>query len=106
MSSIPPVHDQGRAEIVLKAITKALTDARHQIKNQVCFNDLFLHLLADCVFKQIQSSVEDFKTHGKGSPGIDLAGLTDKCIGSGKTKATLGLLMRVAFLVRRIAVDA
>ncbi|KAJ3523148.1 hypothetical protein NMY22_g11575 [Coprinellus aureogranulatus] len=80
VTGIPPEQDQGRAQVVLKVITKALTDARHQVK------------------EEIQASLQSYAEHGKGAPGADIASLTHACIGSAKTKATLGLFMRVAFL--------
>ncbi|TEB26328.1 hypothetical protein FA13DRAFT_1795756 [Coprinellus micaceus] len=35
VSGIPGEHDVGRVEVILKAITKALTDACHHVKNQI-----------------------------------------------------------------------
>ncbi|TEB19751.1 hypothetical protein FA13DRAFT_1646438 [Coprinellus micaceus] len=74
VSGIPGEHDVGRVEVILKAITKALTDACHHVKNQQSL-------------KSAESGVNQ-----------DIASFTYDCISTTKVKATLGLFMRIAFL--------
>ncbi|RXW12018.1 hypothetical protein EST38_g13836 [Candolleomyces aberdarensis] len=74
VSGIPPEHDVGRAEVVLKTITKALTDARHHIKEQISAS-----LKADAA-------------------AADIGSVAYACVSGSKTKPTTGTFLRVAFL--------
>ncbi|KAJ3983802.1 hypothetical protein F5890DRAFT_1462372 [Lentinula detonsa] len=74
VSNLPPASETGRCDAIMEIIKKAMTDARHNIKEKILL------------------SIKDGSTHR------DIAALTRACIGTSKARPTAALFIRIAFL--------
>ncbi|KAJ6456979.1 hypothetical protein C8R45DRAFT_1110757 [Mycena sanguinolenta] len=72
VSDMPPSHETGRCDVLIKVLGKALTDKRYHIKNAI--------------------------TESLSGKKVDIATLTRTCIGTSPAQPTAALYQRIAFL--------
>ena len=93
VADIPPAHETGRCDEVLKVISKALTDCRCHMKEKVSgmFRNAFHHILMQIQIAATLGSSDDVSK--------DIASLTTAILSRTKVKATVLIYLRIAFIV-------
>jgi hypothetical protein len=96
VSDLPPAHETGRCDMVVAKIRLHLTQARHKLKHFVSQHELRGACLLTCEMWDKLEETDDLNAED-----LYIANFTRRCIGNMKhARPTVGLYMRIAFLVR------